>query len=232
LNRFNDLKREDEMKRVLTFLVLLSAIGSVGNAWAAYESDSLIYTGPPEYEEVYLYGNGPTYVSGDIYNRDAEAQADWWSLGGRFQKTWDSSSQGWLYVFSDFYKDFMVTSAGQASISFSLDGLLNVDGNTDYNGKYDFYTYAYVEDSSLGINPDIEWYFTLDSVGSAVISENATFNFIFDENDIGDMFTISMAFESMVSLPIGVNKLAIADGDSLVFNSDFLNGFKIGRAHV
>ena len=213
------------MSRILFCLSFLITFSFCSNTWAFY-TESLIYTGPPEYGEPYDYNEeGATHVYFATGGREAEVSAGWWVTGGRLQRTWDSSQQGFLYIFSDIDKDFVVTSAGPASITFSWEGFLQVTGSTDYNDEYNMYANAYVNDStSTSIFPVIDWYYEINSIGSQNIFEMDVLNYVFDEDDIGSSFNISMVFESMVS----PNQTITFNGDdSLNFNSDTFEGFKI-----
>lgn len=217
------------MKKLIYFNVYISIFFWIGSAWAIHYMESLIYTGPPEYGEVYDYSeNSPTYVSWTGDGRDLKAHADWWTLGGRLDSIWDNTYQGWTYVFSDMEKEFEVTAAGSASITFSWYGLLEVIGNSAHDEAYYLYANASIEDTTRKINPDEYWYYELVAVGKMNISENATFNYIFDEQDVGDIFKISLVFDTQVSIyPYGSDDIIFADGESLEFTSSFYNGLKI-----
>ena len=221
-----DQKGEGLMKRQLCFCVALLILACGGNAQGGFYTESLIYTGPPEFEEVYQYSEtGPTYVDAGAYGKDAEAHAEYWSVGGRLTNTWDNDYQGWIYIFSDIEKQFEVTAPGPASISFTWDGLLQVVGDPAYDGEYNLYASAGIEDYTLSANADVYWYEELDAAGTLPVSESTTFTYDFSAADVGDLFSIGLVFDSMVSLAGG--EFAMAPSDTLGFTSSFYNSLKI-----
>lgn len=219
------------MNKLIFSLSLSITFLFCANTWASFESESSVWPGPPGLEDVYENEEGPTYASGAEYDRDAEAYADWWGIGGKIETTYDSSYQGWVYIFCDIIKkDFEVISAGPASINFSWEGYLQATGSETYDEySYSLYAYASVEDS---ISTETDWYYELDSIGKVDISENAIFNYVFDENEVGDTFSITMWLNSMITPYVSQNNppygnIDFIDGDSLNLISDSYNGFKI-----
>jgi hypothetical protein len=223
---FYTLDQENGMRRYLLIAASLSILICSGNTWASHYNEALIYTGPPEFGEVYDYQeHAPAYVSYTIAGKDMEAHADWWSVGGRMQNAWNNTYQGWSYLFSDTVKEFEVTAAGAASITFSWNGLLTANGSSGYDGAYYLFGQASIADSTLSVNPDAYWYYELDGIGSMNISETATFNYVFDEQDVGDLFNLTMTFDSQVGLNGG--DIMFSGDDSLEFSSMFYNGLRI-----
>ncbi|MET0026085.1 MAG: hypothetical protein ABW101_00490 [Candidatus Thiodiazotropha sp.] len=214
------------MDKMLRATVLAGALMGCGPAGAVSYMESLIYTGPPEYGEVYDYSDSaPVAVSWSGTGRDLQAQAGWWSLGGALSASWDSSHQGWSYIFSDISKEFVVTAAGAASISFSWDGLLQVEGTSAFDNQYYQYAAANINDWTLGVNADASWYHEIDSVGSQSVSETTTFDYLFTEQDIGSTFEIILDFSSQTGLSNG--NLSFTDGEVLDFLSSFNDSLRI-----
>lgn len=214
------------MKKLILFSMFLAIFIWGGTAWGSFFSESLIYTGPPEYAQVYDDGNRPTYASGSAYGKDAEARADWWELGGRLHNSWNNTYQGWIYVFADFDKDFEVTAAGPASIRFSWEGSMQAIGDSKYNNNYYLYADANVEDGSL-MNNDVYWYDELNSAVTLSISESDVFNYVFDAKDVGNFFTISLTLQTEVGLLDDTQPINFTGNDSLDFTSNFYNTLKI-----
>jgi len=212
------------MKKLICCCVLLSIFVWGESAWA-YFSESLIYTGPDEYEEVYEEGDAPTYASGSAYDKDVQAHAGWWSLGGQLHNVWDNNYQGWIYAFSNIEKQFQVIEAGSASINFSWEGSLQVNGNASYDNQYYLYGSALIEDRTLEANTEVDWYKELNAVGTLDISQIATFNYTFDVDDVGNIFEINLVFQTEVGLLIGGD--IISSDDTLEFDSNLYNGLKI-----
>lgn len=215
------------MARRIFICVLFLIIFSSGNTWALFYNESLIYTGPPEYEEEYDYSeNRTTSVNAAAHAKDAEASAGYWNLGNRFHNTWNSDYQGWIYTYAYITKDFKVTEAGSVSIDFAWDGTLQVTADSAYDGNYYLYAYASLRDFSE-INNNVSWENGLTSSGSFLISREANFSFVFDEQDIGTVFSIGLNVEAMISTnPLG-SSFTINDGDQLQFDVDFTDGLKI-----
>jgi hypothetical protein len=168
------------------------------------------------------------FLSVSKYGRDIEAQAGWWDLGASIHSTWDSTYQGFVWADSELNKDFVVTSAGAASISFSLNGTLQVNADSTYDDQYFVYSSASIDDyGTFGSNPMIDWYDELDNAGTMPVSHTATFNYDFSEDDIGEEFTIDLFLDLEVSpYPFG-QEIEIAEGDTIELLSAFYDGFKI-----
>lgn len=214
------------MRKTVLLCALLSMLAFGQNARAVFYTESLIYTGPPEYEEVYQYSEaGPTYVNASAYGKDAEANAEWWSTGGRFSKTWDNADQGWIYVFSDIEKVFEVTAAGPATISFAWNGSLEVIGNSVYDGDYNIYASGGLDDFTLGANADVYWYYDMESPGTLPVSETTTFTYDFAPGDVGHLFSVDLVFDTMVSLNGG--SISMGAGETLEFASNFYDSLQI-----
>jgi hypothetical protein len=214
------------MKQLLYSGVLLSMLVCGPSAWANFYTESLIYTGPPEFEEMYEYSEtGPTYVSASAFGKDAEAHAEYWSVGGRLTNSWDNTYQGWIYIFSDIEKVFEVTAPGPAAITFSWTGALEVVGDPAYDGAYNLYASASLEDYTLPANDDVYWYHDLESPGTLPVSESTTFTYDFTAGDVGSLFSVGLVFDSMVSLNVG--SISMDPSDSLEFSSSFYDSLKI-----
>lgn len=219
-------REEKQMKTLLCTGAFLTVLACGSAARASFYTESLIYTGPPEFDEVYQYSEtGPTYVNADAFGKDAEAHAEYWSVGGRLSNTWDDAYQGWMYGFSDIEKEFEVTEAGPASISFSWTGSLQVVGDSAYDGDYYLYASAGLEDYTLAANDDVYWYEELSAGGTLNVSESTTYTYDFDAADIGSRFSIGLIFDTQVSLAGGAISMPV--GDTIEFYSNFYDSLKI-----
>lgn len=238
------------MKKTFFCCVVLSVLVIAGIAQASSYNEVFILTGPPEHidplenDEVYGYSEtDPVFVS-YIQNyettyKKASAQASWDQVGGTLNRKWDHDDTGWTYIYADIPRDFRVTAAGLASISFTVNGSMAVEASGDAVFSGDFYIFANATvDSSLTEEDytweaDIEWYEEFDGINEWNISETETLDFDFDASDIGKIFNVDLYFDAEVgpwSNPTNPNPISIESGSlefSLDFNPDSGNGLKL-----
>lgn len=221
-------EREKMMRKILTaaFIGLMLLCWNAVPATAEFFAEALIYNGPPDYGYPYLEGSSPVSVNSLAAGKDSQSQTDWWSLGGGLNVTWDDSFQGWRYVFSHITKEFQVTQAGAATIQFGFQGSMQVAGSTAQNGDYYLYSGAEIYDDTLEENAAIYWYDDLSNPGQITFNEVGSFEYLFDESDIGTVFEIDLTFYTAIEPGIGVT-LSFAEGESLDFISTMHDSLKI-----
>jgi hypothetical protein len=214
---------------IIRFLcITLILFFSAASAWAS-STWSAISVGDPYYE--YLQDDRtdpvpPSHLAVNLGNREGEAQAGWWDVGGRMHLTWDSSQQGLMYIDSLLDKDFTVTSAGTASVNISVNGTLQVNADAAYNNQYAFYSFAEIT-HSLDTNYDMWWEDDFDTSGELNVAHSTTISWDFLPEDVGDTFSLSMWFETLASPWPSTSTIDISQGDSLEFISSFYNGVTI-----
>ena len=188
------------MKKTIFCFVLLSVFVISGVAQATWYSESQIYPYTPDIG-VWKYDistTAPTHASfnSNLCDKEIDTYSGWWELGGSSNTTWDSDYEGPIYFWTFIEKEFEVTAEGKATISFTWNGFLDVEGNPIHNGDFDFETNLNITDDK-NWNPDIDWYYWTDSIGNLPIDENDAYTYVFSEADAinGTKFGISVWFD-------------------------------------
>jgi hypothetical protein len=172
------------------------------------------------------YDKGPTYAyakgKGVGWYGEAEARANGWGLGGR--------SYGYYYKagpmsVSDlhFTQWFRVTEVGPASINFTYDGYLAIDGENVEGGGY-IVTYFVHGHSYFEKHYSKHDYKSHEhGFGTWSYSDSDSWDYDFTEDDIGTEFPVSFRLLTIVA----AGTAGIGEGGWLALTSDFYDSFKV-----
>ncbi|MCD4719029.1 MAG: hypothetical protein K8S13_04110 [Desulfobacula sp.] len=165
-------------------------------------------------------GETDAYVSG-LDGGFAVARADGWDLGSRAYGNWNSTNNAGYESQSESSQQFVVNAAGQASITFSYSGYLEVTAYNvayaDYHTEFSFSAFDGTWGNGNGL--DVE----LNSEGYQSYSDTFIFNYDFADNDIGSTFRIDFDLRTRV----GGDNTSFCNNGYLYLDSNFYDSLKI-----
>ncbi len=136
-----------------------------------------------------------------------------------YVKLVDGETMSYASGYAEIHQQFIVTGAGDATIEFHYDGTLAInDPDNGLNGLYSvsFFLDAY---DSIAQNNDFWKNEELSETGSDDYAGNFTFNYTFSEDEIGNIFDITLELQT----GIGGEGLSYNGPSYAELSADFFN---------
>ncbi len=181
---------------VLAILILLMVMTlGIGSAMASYDPWCTANYSEGSYDE----DANHAFSGNTLYY--AESRADGWVLGSQayVYVDPDTSFSGSLSAYSRFFQEFVVTGAGDATITFSYDGTLSAQnyGTGTIEGMYsmDFWIAA---TDDYGYENEYYDDGSLEEEGLQSYSDTFSFNYTFTADDVGSTFKVYLELEANI----------------------------------